>query len=556
MSKTGSILGLSVFLCAALSSCEGQIFTGKVEKVEGSEHKIIFIAGGENARTKTTAVAGQSNPIDISEETGIAGLELMESVAEMGAEAYLPAAETKGLPIYTENLAQNYKALGVTAYSGSTKWGEEVQYTNESGTEKWSHDYGTGFDWPESEELLFFFRAPLTYKSGSSPFTAGPTYAPSENKDSKGSSKGYGTITFSYVSPGIDASNSAVLQDDILISSKKLSKAQSVSDRESDHTVLLYHTLTGVTFKLTASDENLAITSIDKITFSGMLSSGTCVVKPVYEGYSTGSNSDAGVDKSAVVSLWTPDSGSGKTFSQTYGSDELTLEAGTAKDEKTFMFIPQTLGDDVTLTVEYTYRAKVAGGEWVEYPGNVASVDFAKKITDRNWLAGQIRTYTFTLNKKVEVEIDDTVDAETREKSDLTISNTGTATAYMRVAVLGNWVYDAEEGETDEQGNLIPAAITPCEELVSLGESGVIRSGWFKHSDGFYYYKHPVPGGHTIKPENTLFGEVDFTEEYKTQPYPQCHLEIGIAVQAVRADQVEEAWGQAVSLQLDNQIKD
>lgn len=543
MSKRIILIMSAVAVLAVSCNREPSVIPG------GSSNKVVFTIGSDQSSTKASndALARACDPIDISEEFGIEDLVLTET--ETSLDALYAGPQTKGTPVYTENLSTVYSALGVTAYHGGTEYKSQVSFANEEGTYWWSHEYPGGF-WPE-DDVLFFIKAPAT-QTGVSDLN----YAASTNTGVK-SGTGNGTITFKYTSPGIGADNSATLQDDILFSTKKMNKAQNESSSSEQHKVLLYHALTGVQFKLNAAGENLAISSIDKITLSGIKSNGSCTIKPVYEGYTVDSNSDGGVDKSAVVSDWNTDDAARSTFSQTYGSDEMNLENVEAAANKTFMFVPQTITDDVKLTVTYTYKVKAANDEWIVYPGNEATIDFGSKVSNKDWAAGTLHIFKFSLNQTVDVEIDDAVDSATRTKSDLTITNSGTATSFMRVAVVGNWIYDPANGELCEDGQPAPAAITPCPSLPSLAVSGVIREGWVSGTDGFYYYLYPVPGGHTIKAAHTLFGNVAFTTEYNTmKPYEQCHLQIDIAVQAIRADQVGQVWPAAIVSQLEDDVID
>lgn len=577
-----------VALCAFAASCNVN------EKIENSkntdEFKLSFEIGGDNTQTKAaiSAEATVSEPIDLSEESGISGLTLTDEVASMD-ELYAPM--TKGTPVYTENFNNFFNTLDVDVYSGNSIWKglSNVAFNYESdadnGGKIYSHDFkGTGIRWPEDGKLLLFVKA---VPSGVS-FTSGPSFDPStSNTGAKGGS-GKGTITFGYSDPGAGATgNSAELQKDILFSSKL------IQNGSTENKILLYHALTGVKFKVKFKEgQEVKITNVTSVKFSNVISAGTCTIKPTFEGYSSASNKNADRDKSDVTAVWTyGETPARASFSQTfsglvsysktdntnkfaesfYTGTSAADNLNNASCSQTFLFIPQELTDDVTLTITYKYTDGITTGEKTA----TTTIDFGTKLKNGStyfWKAGELHTYTLSLGDTVDVEIDDAVNATTKKKSDLKISNEGTATVYLRVAAIGNW-YTNAEAITDAS---IPVAITPCPELANLVYDAAEAYGsigtngkWFKEGD-YYYYKYPVSGGKTIKAENTLFGELDLSslhvlkywpsdgEGHKkgelnpngSKPYEECHLEMTLAVQGVRAAQVADAWGNTVAGQL------
>lgn len=98
-------------------------------------------------------------------------------------------------------------------------------------------------------------------------------------------------------------------------------------------------------------------------------------------------------------------------------------------------------------------------------------------------------------------------------KSDVSIKNTGTTDAYIRVAVVGNW-YNAD-------GNII------APHTVDLGTP----SGWTKGSDGYYYHTAPVaPGKNTSKLISS------YTPVRPEGVPADAHFEMNIISQAIQAD--------------------
>ncbi|MBR5224192.1 MAG: hypothetical protein IKV90_00820 [Clostridia bacterium] len=98
-------------------------------------------------------------------------------------------------------------------------------------------------------------------------------------------------------------------------------------------------------------------------------------------------------------------------------------------------------------------------------------------------------------------------------KSDVSIKNTGTTDAYIRVAVVGNW-YNAD-------GNII------APHTVDLGTP----NGWTKGSDGYYYHTAPVAPG-----ENTSKLISSYTPIRPEGVPTDAHFEMNIISQAIQAD--------------------
>lgn len=84
---------------------------------------------------------------------------------------------------------------------------------------------------------------------------------------------------------------------------------------------------------------------------------------------------------------------------------------------------------------------------------------------------------------EVSCKIYETFDTENNVKRDVTVKNTSDISAYIRCAIIVNWVSDS--GTVYGNG---PKAGTDY--TISLGESG-----WFVGSDGFYYYEAALEAG-------------------------------------------------------------
>lgn len=115
------------------------------------------------------------------------------------------------------------------------------------------------------------------------------------------------------------------------------------------------------------------------------------------------------------------------------------------------------------------------------------------------------------------------------EKTGIFVTNKGTATSYVRVKLVMNWVDDATE-------NIVSGDNLPTVELNK-------DDGWFEQGD-IYYYTKPVA------PNDAATGKVtsNLLKTPITQPEgaPEgCHLEVTVlaeSIQAAPSTAVESAW--------------
>lgn len=128
---------------------------------------------------------------------------------------------------------------------------------------------------------------------------------------------------------------------------------------------------------------------------------------------------------------------------------------------------------------------------------------------------------TFTAAKS-ETYIDE--DLEGNQKTSIQVKNTGTATSYVRVKLVMNWV--------DDNNNIVPGDNLP---KVTLNKKDV----WFLGSDGIYYYKTPVASQNLT--ENLLQDPIT-----QTGAPDGCHLEVTVlaeSIQAAPSEAVTKSWG-------------
>lgn len=132
-------------------------------------------------------------------------------------------------------------------------------------------------------------------------------------------------------------------------------------------------------------------------------------------------------------------------------------------------------------------------------------------------------TNTFTAAESG-TKIEETTD--NGEKSSIQIRNTGTATSYVRVKLVMNWVSDDGKTISGEPVNIDVKYDT---------------TKWFEQ-DGIYYYKTPVAPGKTT--DNLLQKDKSITEPTdKPEGY---HLEVTVlaeSIQAAPSQAVTASWG-------------
>lgn len=135
-------------------------------------------------------------------------------------------------------------------------------------------------------------------------------------------------------------------------------------------------------------------------------------------------------------------------------------------------------------------------------------------------------TNTFTAAKS-DIKIYENV--ENGKKSSIQVENIGTATSYVRVKLVMNWV-------SDDDSKTISA--TPVNISVNYD-----KTNWFEQ-DGIYYYKMPVaPNDQT---SNLLDGNPIKQPEDAPEGY---HLEVTVlaeSIQAAPSEAVIKSWGVGV----------
>ena len=510
----------------ALPSCE-QIEEGGPEIDPSENMKITFAVGGKetpetrsgNFRDIESSILPLGMDIENAEEIALAtSFRLNVEESDLNeAFGYGAAVETKGTPVYTENLgdfiASAYLPLKTNgAYS--SKFLDDATFSKSD--DKWSYNYGSDKEWPEGG-IRFFLRYPADDSS------AGWTY---KLKD------GSNQISIEgYTTPGVGKTNAAELQKDLVFATELVKKADKDGVK-----ILFYHPFCGVKFKLGDLPSGLTVKSV---TISNVNSTGDCTITPYYgNGHSygkTNSNKDGSAEtRSAGCASWV--SSTPKDFTQTFAATE-QAEADVDADlfpagfgdiaanqdqlndaslSKTFILIPQKFDGSakkfvVTLSCEY----------------NGVTLTRSTEVTSAiEWKAGSLYTYTIKFNSEIDVEITDEVDGNV--KHDVVITNTGNMPEYIRAAIIGNWFKDGKvvSGWNATQGNF----------------DGFPGANWVKNGL-FYYYTEPVAPGEPTP--DALFN----TYEPAEAPVAGAHFEMKIMVQAIIADDTvaAQSWGVAPS---------
>ena len=449
--------------------------------------------------------------------------------------------ETKGAPVSSSNLGTLYGQISTTVYDadgkyvsedkdGNTTTMEDVSVTYASG--KWGFG-GTTYYWPKAGgDLYFCSMAPVELLSGSDE-TGSVT-----NLSWNGTDKKY---SFNYIMPAPEtdeAPNDAMNQKDLLVAVDKNNKKNSTQAK-----INLCHALTGVRFVMGSSTAGVKLTSV---SLNNFYSEGTATIE-------RGRNKADDADSTMVN--WTSLS-SPKSFTQSYTDEEVaswTTNADfdkTVNKEKTFMVIPQTLGENAELAI---YLASALHPEVLKFD-MITTEEPA--LADWSKYAGKM--ITFRINSYVglvSVKVKDDCDTANGVKSNIEIKNDGNADIFIRAKLVGNWINEdgdvlASWKEDNSYGEFESAAGTKNADLAS-----VLDENWQKAADGFYYYKYYVKSDDVLKHNMfktfTLKGKpVDSSGQWAGEVKMQIDaLELSILVQAVRAESTKAsaiaAWGSA-----------
>ena len=551
----------SVFLFACCQENEIDL-NGPAGKV--AENSIAFAIGSPSTRSAVAVsdITQQGAVISLGTDENGTSFYLEESVIDLNSPI------TRGTPVYTENVFKMYPTLYAHSALETIKTGGDVFTYDEStgyyssilyGTNIWDKGEIVGTGDNQTKQLKFWMYMPSDLKTKDY-ITTGPTFG--------GEASGAQTISFGYKSPATAAD-----QEDIIFSARAVTEAEYNSN-EKVVDVLFHHALTGVKFAI-GNEDNI---TISEVSFSGLYDRGSCTVTPTTENdlYKDNITNHSSTVKTVVA--WSDTSTTGTVISSgefgtpvTYGTGEGEVkdfgangkyptsfaQAGNknnlndAKATQTFWLIPQTLTDNVKLTIVYYV------GDVKEENKNEWTVDFGTALAKPYWKAGQIRTYTLKIDA-VKVHIEDTITSG--QKNGVTITNTGNTKAFIRATIIGNWC--AENGEavfgyTDFVDN--PGEYVEIDSWTVDNPDGTFAglpgNGWVRAKDGYFYYTTAVePGQATGTALFTSYTPPTDHPDYQIAgKYVDTHFVMEIATQAVNANKNDgttmtwqEAWKEAL----------
>lgn len=262
-------------------------------------------------------------------------------------------AETRGVPVKTDNFAAVCENFSVTAYTADEgKLFMSNELVKQSGN-VWSPANGTRY-WPE-DALNFFAYAPYSVND-KQVFPDGISI----NNQQK-------TIDFSYTVPTTTDKRDAEAQPDVMFATTTCGRAETTGENGTVP-LTFSHALAAV--KFVAND--IAGSTINSITLKGLHGSGTCI-------YSA--------DAEDSKYKWSCTDDKNNTYTQTFDVKVENQQQGeqpiTDKNPSTtFMMLPQEL-NDATIEVNLTTK----DGKQHTLVGKLASNNLTA------WEAGKIYTY-------------------------------------------------------------------------------------------------------------------------------------------------------------------
>lgn len=623
---------MAVLATAALASCQQE--KSFEDKKIGEKDLVFSLQGSASTRSAENAIAIRKGVIIEGEKDENGNGLIMEETIETLNDIYAPA--TKGTPAYTENVGKLYENLGVVIKNESSELLNTTGFyamDDEMVGGGWRYQ-GEFAGWPDAETPLDFY---LWMPVANNGIQGTPTYGTNTVDNKK-----VHTITFSYKTP-TGSDSDAKAQQDLIFAARSLSKSDHNAALPNGASVLFKHALTGVKFAIANYDATNQIT-IKEVTLNNIKSQGTCTITPDldiennHRDYPTPTESVTDPYTSAEAVNWgTPTtpasfksgvfgtpvsyatSTTGKDGKKVLGKFENGLEypdsfaAAGATDNlndgnasQTFWFIPQEMTDDVTLTVKYTFGSATEQ-TWTINIGEVLKKANGSRVY---WQAGELRTYTIKLDE-VNVKIEDVVTTKNptqqytgSTKTNVVITNTGNTDAYIRAAIIGQWLnvegnpvfgftdftaqsqsqqYQIVESWYEDQfsatGQHKHGAFKDLVGYKNDTEAGVpgtevfSSDWWSKGSDGFYYFKYVVPAGKAIPEAGVKYiavtasgtsektGGAPLFDSYTIKDAPDAHVsgsvqevffELEIATQAISAKKtdgtyytLEEAWAKA-----------
>jgi len=554
----------------ALTSCQEEKDFQNAEKLEKGV-SIIMQGGATTRSSESTEVASAREGVSI--ELGKIGgqtLYLEETVVDLNN----IAPETKGTPVYTENLGHLYRdkvrvhTVRGTFTDDSNFDAQDNQMYNNAW--RYQHEYSVNIWDPETADVEFYVYAPSDMTAA----THGVSNVSGYNN---------GSFSFSYTSPA-----TAENQQDIVFGWAKANYSQyrAAYGAQGGLRITLYHALSGVKFAIAndLTDRTKNSIQVTGISLIGLDNTGTCTITDGGKSISWASSKTAtdnalsqAIDADDLVDF---DKATDKNhFGDTYFNGGTSQNLNDAQATKTFWVIPQGFGANAAsskavLRINYTMNGRA------EY----LDINLGTAIPSTTWGEGELRTYTLRLDE-VKVKIEDSVtiknDTETihtdwgdktvstfkgSTKQDVVITNTSNTDAYIRAAIIGQWRTPSGDpvfGYTDFTHGVQAVDSWYMDQFVAKtykqGEfSDLPGDNWVKgEDDDFYYYTVAVPAGAVVPdklftsylvkstPAAAIAGEIQ-----------DIHFTLEIAVQAISTNKLvngtkysdyQEAWAAALA---------
>ncbi len=229
------------------------------------------------------------------------------------------------------------------------------------------------------------------------------------------------------------------------------------------------------------------------------------------------------------------------TYKQTFTENNTALNFfSKGQIGETFFLAPQLFDDTAMLSMQIGFSKTVAGVEKT----NIYNLNKPLKEFSPLWEADKTYTYSLYTPEEVHVTVEDKVSPDGKVKSDLSIKNTGLATAYIRASITGEWVVFEEDDETftivgewdadTDDGDGTDGVFVWGSGNGDQEPRRDATSGWKKGSDGYYYFLSSVAPGEEILPR--LFETYTLMAD---APVAGAELLLTIAVQAVRKEDVK-----------------
>lgn len=540
------LLFFAAVAAIALTSCQQE------KDIHGSS------AAGENEITfslqsAATRASEAASPVSESQSISIAKFDGFELFLEETVTDLNYAAETRGTPVYTENAGYLYKdklGIYVESVEKDATYSLLEETLNSQGWWVYQHRYSENI-WPdESTRVQFYHRMPTDMTAHGVTSLANAS----------------GATTVSYTSPA-----TATQQQDIIFGGTKLNHKQYIDYYSTlgGAPVTLYHALTGVKFAIKNTETELAKIKINKISFIGLKNTGTFTFNTVDHTFDWGETRSADPTTNVISQTFDGDlvtydanTHASNNFADSFFAAGTSQNLNDAQATKTFWLVPQDFPNSSTaqLRIDFTQDGEA----------DYILIDI-KDLKNPNWQAGQLRTYTFKVDE-VNLKIRDAVSIQGNadngymgsQKTGVTITNTGNTRAFIRAAIVGQWVdyqNDPVFGFTDKVNNLYKVASWYEDQFVTLEgaekparkqglflnlagyDKATLYNNWQLCKDGYYYYTKAVePGAAITDPLFTSYtiGIIPNSEIAGAElDNASMHFELEIATQAIKANSLD-----------------